>query len=725
MYVPCLATFFGQVANFIANSDAFTLRGRVGARDRAGLEWRHERRRPLRVAPDGERGRDAARPIERRQRAAHPQQRRLGELLVGGCADIYGEQRLRGHPAALHGRGLVDRRLQLDHGWRKRVPPAGGTWLHRRPRQQPPDLHGWNRPDDPTETLDDLKGTGGVSPGPPAVNSCQACETVDILKVSRFNETSKVWISKMPDGLQRLMYLTVIDPSDPTFNGDDVPVLDCSRNSSGVCGTDASGANWVAYSSPGQPDVPVATVSSWSLSGNQAAVTASPALGINAGDDFTVTGVPDGALNGPWTAGSVVGGTTLKYADLQKSTYDITAATLTTDAAHTAATATIMVQQQPKQQVGDPLTVNTGDPAFDGSTAYPITGTTATTITYSPPLSKPAITGAEADSSCDCATINAVNDLQPGDEVVVTSPDPTYATPAGQTATVLSTPAPNGSQFSIAPPGINFVSYRVSNSGNNVILTTNADLIRASLSTSQTHVTVTSAANPWLNVTDLKIANLNAPLGTITYPNPVKPLHKTETGPDTIVVTITNEPASNPGGTVTVAKETRASLAGLGLKATAPAFIAATTCPSPGTCGTVSSSVAAPVASTGSVTVHGYGSAEIPRMHYLSDSDLDPGGFLPAGTYYGGVCIGLAGGGCNSQKCHDAPKSKRPSRIRPHAATAHRVRQRLAADDRVPRLRPADPARGRDADRLRGDAGDRRHARRAGERRGARGRPRL
>ena len=140
--------------------------------------------------------------------------------------------------------------------------------------------------------------------------------------------------------------------------------------------------------------------------------------GLDVGDTVNVSGVgPE--FNGSQTVTAVPSATTFKFADSAATTLTVTKKA----AAHGVATLTAANNLA----VGDTVTVNIGDPKFDGT--YTVATAAAGSFTYADSnlgtmtLGPTSITRSMANG---LATITVANTLANGDSVTVNLGDPNY-----------------------------------------------------------------------------------------------------------------------------------------------------------------------------------------------------------------------------------------------------------------------------------------------------------
>ena len=497
---------------------------------------------------------------------------------------------------------------------------------------------------------------------PPPLNDepswCLGCANgLDVVRVRRTGVTATVWTDgPLPASLAgasiSINKLFVNGVEDSSFEGDGFGVTGFGKDTS-------DSLYWIQFTNGGPP-VPAYGVTTWSIAGGTATLTTDKTHAISPDDTIDVEGVNPNLDGDTFTAKTGTSGNQVVYDDPSAtSSYKIDLVKLS------GGTATITLDTPPHQQPGDPVTIQTGDPVFDGT--YPFqSGTDPNTITYTPPAYTVDATNAFVQSVSPCAstcvTVTALNHLSPGDTVDVVTGSGSGTAPYSVTsATVLASPPPTLNQFSYQLTTPIPVTWSVP--GGTATATITAD---PSVTLAPGLSTVTFSG------TGLPGYLTNGPLTVVpgsqsgnTFTVTLNTTHAKRSGTASMMVTAAAIPPPPPGGKVGSVTVTGVGLPNGTLPATIPATATAPMFDSgdaTGT-GTVSDTNAYAPAS-GVLDLNGFGSPGQPRSCYpgvdncQSASCQQEPGFskticLDPGTYYGGICIGITNPDPMHKNCAD------------------------------------------------------------------------
>ena len=365
-----------------------------------------------------------------------------------------------------------------------------------------------------------------------------------------------------------------------------------------------------------------------------------------AGDTVTVS-IGDPRFDGTYTVSSA-SGTQFSYADSNLGTMTIGPTSITRII--TAGVATITVANNLAN--GENVTVNLGDVNYDGG-PYSVSGVTATIFKYTPAVPVSLTSGSISNGVATVRT-SVNHKLGSGDDVKV-SGDEAYAFTGN--ASNVGVPNP--------PLAFTYTPTPIANVAWNVTSTTSATFTTSGThDTNITSITISNTGKGYLDGKTFSGANLSVTANTFTVTGTGFQAGNSGNTGNKPTVTINTASATTFSGALATS-ETAWNLAsktasgtvtvpyfltttGASGTVTAPAFVAATAV-SPVGSATVTN--VPPLAASGTFTpawmpTFGViaenfpGSAGIPSPKVISSGTVS----LTPGTYYGGICIGVAAG---------------------------------------------------------------------------------
>jgi hypothetical protein len=364
------------------------------------------------------------------------------------------------------------------------------------------------------------------------------------------------------------------------------------------------------------------------------------------GDIFNTSGLA-AVLNGgppPWTASSVPSATTIKYAD--SKTMDLP---VTNKAVATGTTATLTTSGQHGLSVGDSVTVNTGDSRFDGN--FDVINVPANNkFKYTIPAVVANVTNKSVASGVATLTTSTAPPVEVGDTVTVNTGDTRFDGTGNQVVTAVNAGAKT---FSYTPGTIATTSWTWSSTTHIVTLTATTpphDLHSGDTVT----ISMFGGAKSCMNGTVQVLSSPAPTTTTFSYAVPSACNPGAATGTDNAKATLVTVASQSGSGTVTLVTASIACTPSCGT-VTVAGFIPANTTVTPAGTLSATGDVAdtatsgsfspAWVKSTGAFAKNGVGSAAVPAPRTVTSGTVT----LPAGTYYGGICIGAAD--CTGSNC--------------------------------------------------------------------------
>jgi hypothetical protein len=427
------------------------------------------------------------------------------------------------------------------------------------------------------------------------------------------------------------------------------------------------------------------TVTKKQLTAGVATLTVS-SLGALVAGDFVTINLGDPHFDGTYPVTTVNGAAkTFSYSDTPAdnpnaaNTYTVASRSLAS-----SGTATLTVTTAPSQTNGDSLIVDTGDPVFDGTYTISAFNAASKTISYVPTVFTSNIASASASGGVITVTTASPHGLPAAGGAIVATGQKGY----DGTVTVLASPAPTSTAFSYSAPSIQLMSYAIT--GNVVTITVKGAGPHGYKVGDSVNVTTSGTGAPtFLNGTFTLLGAPNAPAATkfsysLTHGN----VGNTNF-PAGVTATSTLQSSASVAATGTVTVDSTPTLSGSGTAVAGVTVANANVTPNvvisarhgdvaaASTAGTYTVNGTTPWAatSTGGFVVHHSGSMPLPSLYTVTASGAPSPG-LNAGTYYGGLCIGVpAGVSCSSANCKTAdqytPVAYSPAQTGSIAATGN------------------------------------------------------